>query len=140
MKWVNIEMMKRVLPKKRRIRREGMPRFLYPISFLAFAFWAGWGYLLFFVPPDGLIAQILFLGTLFLALFFTLTFLFYEISSLFKKVKPRELFYPAARRAFIIAAFFGLAGAMKLLKIANPLNLILFGMILLLTEIQITRG
>ena len=130
--------MRRTLPK-RKIKREGMPRFLYPIAFLAFAFWAGWGYLLFFIPPNKLISRILFLGVLFFALFLTFAFLFYEISSLFRKVKPRELFYPAARRALFIAAFFSFAGAMKLLGIANPLNLALFGAILLLTEIQITR-
>ena len=131
--------MRKILPK-RTIRREGIPRLLYLISFLAFAFWAGWGYILFFIPPDKLINQLLFLGVSFLALFFTFTFLLHEISSLIKKAKPAEIFYPAARRAFLIAAFFSLVGTMKLLGIANPINLVLFGLILLLTEIQITRG
>lgn len=130
--------MRRVLPK-RKIRREGTPRFLYLISFLAFASWAGWGYLLFFVPPDKTVARILFLGTLFLALLFTFTFLLYEVSSLFRKVKLHELLYPAIRRAFFVASFFGLAGAMKLLEILNPLNLVLLGTILILAEIQLTR-
>ena len=131
--------MRRTLPK-RKIRREGMPRFLYPIAFLAFASWVGWGYLLLFVPPAEPINRALFLGTLCLALFFTFSFLLYEVSSLFREAKPRELFYPAVRRALFITAFFGLAGAMKLLEIANPLNVILFGLILLLTEIQLSRS
>jgi len=131
--------MRKTLPK-RTVRREGIPRFLYLISFLAFVFWAGWGYILFNVAPDKLINQLLFLGVSFLALFFTFTFLLHEISTLIKKAKPTETFYPAIRRAFFIAAFLSLAGAMKLMQIANPINLILFGLILLLTEVQITRG
>lgn len=130
----------KVLPKKKRIKREGMPRFLYLLTLLAFASWAGWGYLFFFVPPDELLPRILFLLTLFLALFFTFTFLFYELSRLFRPAGlPAEALAKAGRRAFLIATFFGLAGAMKLLGIVNPLNLVLFGTILLLTEIQFSR-
>lgn len=131
--------MRKTLPK-RTIRREGIPRLLYLVSFLGFASWVGWGYILLSVVPDKLINQLLFLGVLFLALFFTFTFLLYEISSLVRKAKPTELFYPTVRRSFFIAAFCSLAGVMKLLKVANPINLILFGLILLLTEIQLTRG
>lgn len=117
-----------------------MPRFLYLVSFLAFASWTGWGYLLFFVPPNTPITRILFLATIFLALFFTFTFLFFEVSHLFKSAKPNELLYSATRRAFFIAVFFGLAGVMKLLEIATPINLILFGAILFLTELQFSRS
>lgn len=130
----------RVLPKKKRIKREGMPRFLYLLSFLAFASWAGWGYLFFFASPDKPSNRILFLLTLFLALFFTFTFLFYEASQIFNAgAPPSPRLQGAGRRAFFIAAFIAFTGAMKLLGIANPANLALFGIILLLTEIQITR-
>jgi len=130
---------RRFLPKHT-IQRERTPRFLYLLSLLAFASWGGWGYLLLFVPPDKLGVQILFLLILFLALLFTLTFLFFEITSLFKKRGSRELFYLSARRAFFIALFTGFAGALKLLKIVSLPNLILFGLILLLTEIQLSRS
>jgi len=131
-------MMRKILPK-RTIKREGTPRFIYLIGFLAYASWAGWGYILYFVPPDKLTNQLIFLVALFFALFFTLTFLLFEITKLITGGKPAETFYPSARRAFLIAAFISLSGSMRLLGIANPLNLSLFGLILLLTEVQLSH-
>jgi hypothetical protein len=132
--------MRRVLPKGKRIRREGTPRFLYLIAFLAIASWAGWGYLLFFVSPSGLTGQVLFLISAFFGLFFTLTVLLYEAASIFTGGEPHRVFIAASRRSFFIALFTAFAGAMKLLGIVNLLNLTLFGLILLLTEIQVSRS
>lgn len=133
--------MRKVLPKKRKIKRGGTPRFLYLLVLLAFAFWAGWGYLLFSVPPDTPTTQIIFLGLLFLALFFTLTFLFYEGSRLIKpEGLPAEALRKGGRRAFLLALFLSFAGGMQLLKIATPVNSALFGLILLLTEVHFSRG
>lgn len=133
--------MRKILPKKRKVKKEGTPRFLYLLAFLAFASWAGWTYLLFGVPPDEAITQILFLGLLFCASFFTLTFLFYEGSSLIDaKELPSLKLRRVGRRAFFIAAFICFSGAMILLEIANIFNLTVFGLILLLAEIQCSRN
>lgn len=133
--------MRKVLPRKRKIKREGTPRFLYLLVLLAFAFWAGWGYLLFSVPPDAPITQIIFLGLLFLALFSTLTFLLYEGSRLIKPGGlPAEALRKGGRRAFLLALFLSFIGGMQLLKIATPINSALFGLILLLTEVHFSRG
>ena len=129
----------KVLPKKRRIKQEGTPRFLYLLAFLAFSSWGGWGYLLLFTSPTKLETQLLFLGVFSLALLFTLTFLFWEVASLFIREEPRQLFYSTFRRAFFIAFFLGFGGTLKLLKLANPFNLALFALILLLTEIHLSR-
>ncbi len=131
--------MRRILPK-RTIKREGTPKFIYLVALLAYLSWAGWGYTLAFVPPENLTNQFIFLTTLFFALFFTVTFLLYEASNLTTQAKPAEIFYPAARRAFLIATFISLSGAMKLVGIGNLFNLTLFGLILLLLEVQITRS
>lgn len=132
--------MRRVLPKVKRTRREGTQRFLYLIAFLALASWAGWGYLLFFVSPSGLRGRALFLISVFFGLFFTLTFLLCEASSIFTGGEPHGIFVTAVRRAFFVALFITFAGSMKLLGIASLLNITLFGLILLLTEIQLSRG
>jgi hypothetical protein len=130
--------MRRVLPKRSSPGTK-TPRFLYPLALLAFASWGGWGYILFFVSPDSLLEQALFLLTLFLALFFTGTFLLYEITTLIKGGKPNELFYPAARRAFFLSSYLSLSGAMVIAEVANTINLVLFGLILILTEVQLSR-
>jgi hypothetical protein len=132
--------MRRVLPKGKRIRRERTPRFIYLVAFLALTSWAGWGYLLFSVSPSGLTGQALFLISAFFGLLFTLTFLLYEGASIFTGRDPHKIFIAAIRRAFFIALFATFAGAMKLLEVVNLLNLTLFGLILLLTEIQLSRG
>jgi len=134
-------MVLKCLPKKKRkSRKEGTPKFLYLLVFLAFASWTGWAYLLLSVPPDAPITRILFLGLLFLALFFTLAFLFYEAANLIKGGHPRELFLVSTRRALLTATFVCLTGAMKLLEIATLPNVGLLGLILLLAEIQLSRS
>jgi apolipoprotein N-acyltransferase len=132
--------MRKVLPKKRTVKKEGTPRFLYLSAFLAFASWSGWAYLLFSTPPDDVITKIFFLGLLFLAFLTTFTFLFYELERI---VRPAGLLRDAAtkwgRRSLLLAGFVFLAGLMRLLNIANLLNLVLFALIILLTEIQLSR-
>lgn len=133
--------MRRILPKKRRaVEKEGPPRFIYPLVALALASWAGWGYLLFIVPPEGITARALFLAALFFGLFFTLAFLSYEIVRFIRPAdRPHEIVARWGRRSFFIAAFFTLCGVMVLLGIANPFNIGLFGLILFLAEVQLSR-
>ena len=132
-------MARKILPRKSS-KRVKTPNFIYPLVLLAFVSWGGWGYTLLFVQPTTLSGKALFLATLFLALFFTLTFLFYEAAAvLLRKGKPREIFYPAVRRALFVASFVSLSGVMVLTEVANTINLVLFGLILLLTEIQLSR-
>ena len=133
--------MRKFLPKKRRVEKTGLPRFIYLLVFLAFSSWIGWAYLLLKIPPAKTITKISFLGFLFFALFFTFTFLFYETGQLLRPGGlPHEVLRTGGRRAFFLALFFSLTGALALLEAASPLNVGLFGLILALIEIQLSRG
>lgn len=130
--------MRKILPK-RRTKRDATPRIVYLVGALAYLFWAGWAFTLFKLPPDSSPYRLLFLGTLFLALFSTFLFFFYEGGKILTRRSPAVLFYPATRRSFFVAAFFTLAAGMKLVGISNLVNVSLFGLILLLVEIQLSR-
>ena len=132
--------MRKILSKKT-IKRDRTLKFPYLLALLAYAAWGGWGYLLFFVPPSSTATKILFLTALFFGIFFTLTFLYYEVRRLINPgTLPSEALRVGGRRSLLISIFITLVGAMKLMDIANMLNLVLFGLILLLTEIQISRS
>lgn len=131
--------MRKTLPKQKS-RRDTTPKIIYLLGLLAYAAWAGWGYLLINRSPEQLADRALFLGAAFLALFLTGVFLFYQAGRTLTGKSPRVVFYPAARRALFFALFFLLVGVMKILSILNPLNAGLLGLILLLVEIQASRG
>ena len=132
-------MARKILPK-RSTHRDTTPKIIYLIGFLAYVFWGAWGYILFNFPPDNIRNRLFFLGALFAAFFFTFLFLFYEIGKITTGKAPSVVFYPAVRRAFFAAIFFALWAIMSLLGIASLINIGLFGLILLLTEVQISRG
>ena len=131
-------MARKILPKPR-VSRDAPPKILYLVGFLAYASWFGWGYLLFNFPPDPVLNRLLFLGALFTALLFSFLFLFYEGGKLLTGKSSSLVFYPAMRRALLLALFFSLSAGMRILGIANWLNLSLLGLVLLLSEIQISR-
>jgi hypothetical protein len=132
--------MRKVLPKKT-VKRKKKPRFPYLMAALAYIAWAGWGYMLFFVPPNTVVRKLLFLAAFFFAFLFTLIFLFYEVGRL---INPGDLpsgaLQTSGRRALFTAAFLSLAGALKLLGVGSLLNLTLFGLILLLIEVHLSTG
>ncbi|NIT03726.1 hypothetical protein GTO10_02220 [Candidatus Saccharibacteria bacterium] len=132
--------MRRTLPTRKKIKRDATPRVIYLIGFLAYAAWGGWAWVLFNLAPEGVPNQLVFLGTSFLALFLTFLFLFYQAAKEATGKAPPVVFYPAARRAFFVAFFFPALGVMKLLGIFNLINAGLLSLILLLVEIQISRG
>lgn len=132
--------MARKVLSKRKTKRDTTPKIVYLIGILAYGAWFGWGYILLKFSPDSLPNRLLFLGGFFLALFLTFLFLFYQAGKILTSKAPSVVFYPAVRRAFLVGGFFFLLGVMKLLGIFTLTNAGLFGLILLLTEIQISRG
>ena len=132
-------MARKILPKHS-THRDATPKIIYFIGLFAYLFWAGWVYILLKLSPSLLTNRLLFLGTLFGAVFFTFLFLFYEGGKISTGKAPPIVFYPAVRRAFLAAIFLFFWFAMSLFSIANPINIGLFGLILLLVEIQISRG
>ncbi|GMR19010.1 MAG: hypothetical protein BMS9Abin34_134 [Patescibacteria group bacterium] len=131
--------MRKILPKKR-IKRDAPPKIIYLIGILAYAVWVGWGYVLLKVSPNTLPHRLLFLGALFSALFLTFLFLFYQAGKIITGRAPSVVFYPAVRRALFTGGWVAAAGTMQLLGIFNWVNVGLLGLILLLTEVQISRG
>lgn len=132
-------MARKILPK-RRASRDTPPKIVYLIGLLAYAVWIGWAYILFYLSPAPIYNRLLFLGTLSLALFLTFLFLFYEIGKISTGKAPSIVFYPAVRRAFITVIFFVTSAIMQLFDIANWINVGLLGIVLLLTEVQVSRG
>ena len=131
-------MVRKVLPK-RGPKRDATPKVVYLIGILAYAAWAGWAYVLVTLSPDGLGNRVLFLLSAFLALFLTFLFIFYQTGRFTTGKAPSVVFYPAARRAFLVGIFVFIVGVMKLLKIFNILNAGLLGLVMLLLEIQISK-
>jgi len=131
--------MRKTLSKKA-AKRDTTPKIIYLLGLLAYAAWAGWGYVLINHSPDQFADRMLFLGASFLALFLTSMFLFYQAGKSFTGKAARVVFYPAVRRAFFFAIFFSLLGVMKILSILSLVNAGLLGAILLLVEIQASRS
>jgi len=132
--------MRKVLPARKRVKRDATPKVVYLIGFLAYAAWGSWAWILLNLSSEEVLNQLAFLGASFLALFLTFLFLFYQAAKEATGKAPAVVFYPAARRAFFVAVFFPILGAMKLLGIFNLTNAGLLGLILLLIEFQISRG
>ncbi len=131
--------MRKIL-SRRRINRDAPPKIVYLIGFLAYAAWGTWAYLLFNFSPDTLPNRILFLAALAAAVFFTFLFLFYQSGKTLTGRAPEVIFYPAVRRALFLTGYVLLLAGMRLFGIFTWINAGLLGLILLLTEIQLSRS
>src|SRR3990172_4935762 len=123
--------MRHALPRQKPQKHGATPGLIYLIGLLAYGAWGSWVYLLLTFSPDDIKNRLLFLGTFFLAVFFTGLFLFYQISHATSSKSPRVIFYPAARRGLFLALLFLALGTMKLFNILNLLNAFLLVAILL---------
>lgn len=130
--------MRKILPR-RRIHRDAPPKIVYLIGFLAYVAWGSWTYLLFNFSPENPLNRVLFLGALAAAVFLTSLFLLYQSGRILTGRAPRVIFYPAARRAVLLTGYILLLAGMQLLEIFTWVNAGLLGLILLLTEIQLSR-
>jgi len=125
---------RKVLPK-RKTSRDASPKIVYLVGFLAYSAWGAWAYILFTRNPVELANRFLFVAAFAGAIFFTALFLLYQAGKIVTGKAAEVVFYPSARRALFVAAFFLFAALMQLVGIFSWLNAGLLALILLLTEI-----
>ena len=128
-----------MLPK-RRSNRDAPPKIVYLIGFLAYGAWGAWAYLLFSRDPAEPGNRLLFVAAFIAAVFFTGLFLFYQVGKAISGKAAQVVFYPSARRALFLSAFFLLAALMQLGGILNWITGTTLALILLLTEIWKSRS
>lgn len=130
----------RKLLRKRKINHDAPPKVIYLIGLLAYAAWGAWAYLLFSRDPAELENRLLFVAAFITAIFLTFLFLLYQVGKIISGRAARVIFYPSARRALFVSAFFLLAALMRLGGILNWITGVTLASILLLTEIWKSRG
>ncbi|MDP1710760.1 MAG: hypothetical protein Q8L46_02370 [candidate division WWE3 bacterium] len=131
--------MRKVL-RKRKTSRDAPPKAIYLIGLLAYGVWGAWAYLLFSRDPAEPENRLFFIAAFSAAIFFTVLFLFYQVGKIISGKAAPLVFYPSARRALFVSAFFLIAALMQLWGILNWVTGTTLALIMLLTEIWKSRS